>query len=95
MTLPSVRDISLAGEANAYHEEFFGRLPGAIRFPPGAICKTAPIAKPPSMSAPAGSSSLLRRTIDDSFKDFDLVVLPTRRRMPRKIDAAIKRERTR
>src|SRR5207247_7184741 len=35
---------------------------------------------------------LLRRTIDDAFADFDLVVLPTRRRTPRKIDAAIKRE---
>ena len=35
---------------------------------------------------------LLRRTIDDAFTDFDLVVLPTRRRTPRTIDAAIKRE---
>lgn len=37
---------------------------------------------------------LLRYTIDDSFVDVDLVVLPTRRRIPRKIDAALKRERT-
>ena len=28
---------------------------------------------------------LLRRTIDDSFKDVDLVVLPTRRRTPRTV----------
>jgi aspartyl-tRNA(Asn)/glutamyl-tRNA(Gln) amidotransferase subunit A len=35
---------------------------------------------------------LLRRTIDDSFSDFDLVVLPTRRHTPRLIEAAIKRE---
>ena len=34
----------------------------------------------------------MRRTIDDAFSDFDLVALPTRRRTPRKIDAAIKRE---
>jgi Asp-tRNA(Asn)/Glu-tRNA(Gln) amidotransferase A subunit family amidase len=34
----------------------------------------------------------MRRTIDEAFGDFDLVVLPTRRRTPRKIDAAIKRE---
>jgi len=34
----------------------------------------------------------LRRTIDDSFTNFDLVVLPTRRHTPRTIDAAIKRE---
>ena len=35
---------------------------------------------------------MLRRTIDDAFASFDAVVLPTRRRTPRKIDAAIKRE---
>ncbi len=35
---------------------------------------------------------LLRRTIDDSFSDFDLVVLPTRRHTPRTVEAAIKRE---
>src|SRR5262249_39513641 len=37
---------------------------------------------------------LLRRTIDDAFKDVDLVVLPTRRRTPRTVDASIKREET-
>ena len=37
---------------------------------------------------------LLRRTIDDAFTDVDLVVLPTRRRTPRTVDAAIKREET-
>jgi aspartyl-tRNA(Asn)/glutamyl-tRNA(Gln) amidotransferase subunit A len=35
---------------------------------------------------------LLRRTIDDAFNDFDLVVLPTRRRTPRTVTAAIKLE---
>ena len=35
---------------------------------------------------------LLRRTIDDAFTDFDLVILPTRRRTPRTISAAIKLE---
>jgi len=37
---------------------------------------------------------LLRRTIDDAFSDFDVVVLPTRRHTPRKIDDAIKREQS-
>jgi aspartyl-tRNA(Asn)/glutamyl-tRNA(Gln) amidotransferase subunit A len=35
---------------------------------------------------------LLRRTIDDARSEIDLVVLPTRRRTPRTVDAAIKRE---
>jgi aspartyl-tRNA(Asn)/glutamyl-tRNA(Gln) amidotransferase subunit A len=38
--------------------------------------------------------ALLRRTIDDAFKNVDLVVLPTRRRTPRTVDASIKREET-
>jgi aspartyl-tRNA(Asn)/glutamyl-tRNA(Gln) amidotransferase subunit A len=37
---------------------------------------------------------LLRRTIDDAFANVDIVVLPTRRRTPRTVDAAIKREET-
>src|SRR5260370_14596392 len=35
---------------------------------------------------------LLRRTIDEAFREVDLVVLPTRRRTPRTADASIKRE---
>ena len=34
----------------------------------------------------------MRRTIDDSFKDVDVVVLPTRRHTPRTVDAALERE---
>jgi len=34
----------------------------------------------------------IRRAIDDAFRDFDLAVLPTRRRTPRTVEAAIKRE---
>src|SRR5208282_3152811 len=37
---------------------------------------------------------LIRRTIDDAFTDFDVVVLPTRRHTPRTVDASIKREET-
>jgi aspartyl-tRNA(Asn)/glutamyl-tRNA(Gln) amidotransferase subunit A len=36
----------------------------------------------------------MRRTIDDAFRDIDLVVVPTRRRTPRTIDASRKREET-
>src|SRR5262249_1753995 len=37
---------------------------------------------------------LLRRTIDDAFRNVDVLVLPTRRRTPRTVDASIKREET-
>jgi aspartyl-tRNA(Asn)/glutamyl-tRNA(Gln) amidotransferase subunit A len=37
--------------------------------------------------------TLLRKSIDDGFTNFDLVVLPTMRIMPRTIDDALNRER--
>src|ERR1700736_4646645 len=94
VTLPSVRDISLAGEANAYHEEMFGRLPDRYQIPTRRNLQNNANRKASEYVRARWKLELLRRTIDDSFKDFDLVVLPTRRRIPRKIDAAVKRERT-
>jgi aspartyl-tRNA(Asn)/glutamyl-tRNA(Gln) amidotransferase subunit A len=94
VTLPSVRDISLAGEANAYHEEMFGRLPDRYQIPTRRNLQNSANRKASEYVRARWKLELLRRTIDDSFKDFDLVVLPTRRHIPRKIDAAVKRERT-
>jgi aspartyl-tRNA(Asn)/glutamyl-tRNA(Gln) amidotransferase subunit A len=94
VTLPSVRDISLAGEANAYHEEMFGRLPDRYQIPTRRGLQNNANRKASEYVRARWKLELLRRTIDDSFTDFDLVVLPTRRRIPRKIDAAVKRERT-
>jgi aspartyl-tRNA(Asn)/glutamyl-tRNA(Gln) amidotransferase subunit A len=94
ITLPSVRDISLAGEANAYHEGTFGRLPDRYQIPTRRNLQNNANRKASEYVRARWKLELLRRTIDDSFKDFDLVVLPTRRRDPRKIDAAVKRERT-
>jgi aspartyl-tRNA(Asn)/glutamyl-tRNA(Gln) amidotransferase subunit A len=94
VTLPSVRDISLAGEANAYHEEMFGRLSDRYQIPTRRGLQNNANRKASEYVRARWKLELLRRTIDDSFTDFDLVVLPTRRRIPRKIDAAVKRERT-
>ena len=92
VTLPSTSGINLGGESFAYHEEFYERGAGRYQIPTrralqnGANLKAAPYIRS------RWKLELLRRTIDDAFSDFDLVVLPTRRRTPRKIDAAIKRE---
>jgi aspartyl-tRNA(Asn)/glutamyl-tRNA(Gln) amidotransferase subunit A len=94
VTLPSVRDISLAGESNAYHEEFFTRTPERYQIPTRLSLQRNANRKASDYIRARWKLDLLRRTIDDSFADFDLVVLPTRRRIPRKIDAAIKRERS-
>ena len=94
VTLPSTREIALAGETNAYHEEFFTRTPGRYQIPTRRNLQNNANSKASDYVRARWKLELLRRTIDDSFADVDVVVLPTRRRIPRKIDAAIKRERT-
>jgi aspartyl-tRNA(Asn)/glutamyl-tRNA(Gln) amidotransferase subunit A len=93
VTLPSVQEIILTGESNAYHEEFFNRNPDRYQIPTRRNLQNNANRKASDYVRARWKLDLLRRTIDDSFVDFDLVVLPTRRRIPRKIDAAIKRER--
>ncbi len=90
--LPSVRDIGLMGESYAYHEEFYAHGAGRYQIPTRRALQNGGNLKAADYIRSRWKLDLLRRTIDDAFTDFDLVVLPTRRRTPRKIDAAIKRE---
>jgi aspartyl-tRNA(Asn)/glutamyl-tRNA(Gln) amidotransferase subunit A len=92
VTLPSTRDINLNGESFAYHEEFYAHGPGRYQIPTRRALQNGANLKAAEYIRARWKLELLRRTIDDAFTDFDLVVLPTRRRTPRKIDAAIKRE---
>jgi len=92
VALPSVRDIVLFGENYAYHEELYGRLSGRYQVPTRRAIQSGSNTKAADYIRSRWKLDLLRRTIDDAFTDFDLVVLPTRRRTPRTIDAAIKRE---
>ena len=92
VTLPSTRDINLNGESFAYHEEFYAHGPGRYQIPTRRALQNGTNLKAAEYIRARWKLELLRRTIDDAFTDFDLVVLPTRRRTPRKIDAAIKRE---
>ncbi len=92
VTLPPVRDINLGGETYAYHEEFFTHGAGRYQIPTRRTLQNGANAKAAEYVRARWKLELLRRTIDDAFASFDAVVLPTRRRTPRKIDAAIKRE---
>jgi aspartyl-tRNA(Asn)/glutamyl-tRNA(Gln) amidotransferase subunit A len=92
--LPSTRDVGLGGETYAYHEETFGRMSGRYMIPTRRALQNGSNAKAAEYIRGRWRLELLRRTIDDAFKDVDLVVLPTRRRTPRTVDAAIKREET-
>jgi aspartyl-tRNA(Asn)/glutamyl-tRNA(Gln) amidotransferase subunit A len=92
VTLPPVRDIFLNGEAYAYHEELYAHGAGRYQIPTRRALQNGGNAKAAEYIRARWKLELLRRTIDDSFSNFDLVALPTRRRTPRKIDVAIKRE---
>jgi aspartyl-tRNA(Asn)/glutamyl-tRNA(Gln) amidotransferase subunit A len=92
VTLPSVSDIVLLGETYAYHEEYFLKTPNRYMLPTRHSLQNASSAKVGEYVRSRWKLELLRRTIDDSFSDFDLVVLPTRRHTPRTVEAAIKRE---
>jgi len=90
--LPPTRDISVDAEVFAYHEENIGRTPGRYMIPTRRALQNGANAKAGEYVRSRWRLELLRRTIDDAFRDVDLVVLPTRRRTPRTVDASIKRE---
>jgi aspartyl-tRNA(Asn)/glutamyl-tRNA(Gln) amidotransferase subunit A len=92
--LPSTRDIQVGAETFAYHEELFGRMSGRYMIPTRRSLQNGGNAKAGEYIRGHWRLELLRRTIDDAFRDIDLVVLPTRRRTPRTVDASIKREET-
>jgi aspartyl-tRNA(Asn)/glutamyl-tRNA(Gln) amidotransferase subunit A len=92
ISLPSIRDIGLGGESFAYHEELYGNASGRYQIPTRRALQNGGNVKAAAYIRSRWKLELLRRTIDDAFADFDLVVLPTRRRTPRKVDAAKKLE---
>jgi aspartyl-tRNA(Asn)/glutamyl-tRNA(Gln) amidotransferase subunit A len=94
VTLPPTGNIALAGETYAYHEEFFTHGAGRYQIPTRRSLQNSQTAKAADYVRGRWKLELLRRTIDDAFTDFDLVVLPTRRHTPRTVDASIKREET-
>jgi aspartyl-tRNA(Asn)/glutamyl-tRNA(Gln) amidotransferase subunit A len=94
VVLPSTREITLGGETNAYHVELIERMAGRYMIPTRRSLQGGMNARAVDYVRGRWKLDLLRRTIDDSFRDVDVVVLPTRRRTPRTVDAAIKREET-
>ena len=92
--LPSTRDINVGAETYAYHEDLFAKQPGRYMIPTRRSLQNGANAKAADYVRGRWQLELLRRTIDDAFQKVDLVVLPTRRRTPRTVDASIKREET-
>jgi aspartyl-tRNA(Asn)/glutamyl-tRNA(Gln) amidotransferase subunit A len=92
--LPSTREITVGAETYAYHEEMFTRGSGRYMIPTRRALQNGANARAAEYVRAHWRLELLRRTIDEAFKNVDLVVLPTRRRTPRTVDASIKREET-
>ena len=93
-TLPAVADIVLTGEMGAYHLDYFAQMPGRYMLPTRRSLQAQKDFRAAEYVRGKWKLELLRRTIDDAFADVDLVVLPTRKRTPRLVDAAIAREQT-
>lgn len=94
VVLPSTNDITLNGEMYAYHEALFTKMAGRYQIPTRRNLQGQANAKAADYIRGRWALDLLRRTIDDSFKDVDVVVLPTRRHTPRTVEASIQREET-
>lgn len=92
VSLPAAGGFSMGGETFAYHEEYFTRSAGQYMLPERRALQSEQNAKAAEYVRSRWRLETLRRTIDESFSDFDLVVLPTRRHTPRTVEAAIKRE---
>jgi len=92
MTLPSTSNIYLQGETYAYHEQYVTHEAGRYQLPTRRSLQASANAKAADYVRGRQALELLRRTIDDSFAGFDVVVLPTRRHTPRTVEASIRRE---
>jgi aspartyl-tRNA(Asn)/glutamyl-tRNA(Gln) amidotransferase subunit A len=94
VTLPSTSEVALDGDAEvfAYHQPYFTKNAGRYQLPTRRALQNAANGKAADYVQSKWRLDLMRRTIDDSFRNADVVVLPTRRRTPRLIEAAIKRE---
>ena len=92
VVLPPTRGLGVGGEVYAYHEPHYKQGAGLYQIPTRNSLKGGENAKAYEYIQAHWKQELLRRTIDDSFRDVDLVVLPTRRHTPRTVEASIKRE---
>jgi aspartyl-tRNA(Asn)/glutamyl-tRNA(Gln) amidotransferase subunit A len=90
--LPPMNNITaaLGGELYAYHEEYYKRSASRYQLRAQHILRDRANLKASDYIRARWEMELLRRTIDDAFAGFDLVVFPTRRQPPRTIDEALK-----
>jgi aspartyl-tRNA(Asn)/glutamyl-tRNA(Gln) amidotransferase subunit A len=87
VALPTTRDVNLGGETYAWHEPLFTQMAGRYQIPTRRNLQNGGNAKAAEYSRGRWALDLMRRTIDDSFRNVDVVVLPTRRHRRRRARA--------
>ncbi len=92
VVLPSTADATVGGEMFAYHEALYGKMASRYQIPTRRNLQNGASAKAADYIRGRWALDLIRRTIDDSITDVDVVVLPTRRHTPRTVEAALERE---
>jgi aspartyl-tRNA(Asn)/glutamyl-tRNA(Gln) amidotransferase subunit A len=92
VNLPPTSNLALNAETFAYHEEFFTHEPNRYQIPERRALQTAASAKAADYVRARWRLEMIRRTIDDAFADFDLVVVPTRRHTPGTVTESIQSE---
>jgi aspartyl-tRNA(Asn)/glutamyl-tRNA(Gln) amidotransferase subunit A len=95
-TLPGVSHLSTLGtlgETFAYHEPYFRHAAGKYMLPERRRLQAAMDNPPKAADYIRAKWELetLRRQVDDAFKDFDLIVVPTQKILPPLLDELIKR----
>lgn len=94
VTLPSTRGQRLSAETFAYHEEYFTKSASLYQIPLRRTLAGGAQLKAADYVRAKQDLQLMRRTIDDSFREVDVVVLPTKRHIPRTVNDARVREAT-
>jgi aspartyl-tRNA(Asn)/glutamyl-tRNA(Gln) amidotransferase subunit A len=92
VTLPSMNNITLAlgAELYAYHEQYYTQYASRYQLRARHILRDRANLKAADYIRARWEMERLRRSIDDAFTDFDLIVVPTRHQPPRTIDLALK-----
>jgi aspartyl-tRNA(Asn)/glutamyl-tRNA(Gln) amidotransferase subunit A len=96
VSLPGISgmaSLGTLGETYAYHESYYKSVPQKYMLPERRRLEMAAVNPPKAAEYIRAKWELetLRRSIDDAFSDFDLVVLPTQRIVAPLLDDLIKR----
>jgi aspartyl-tRNA(Asn)/glutamyl-tRNA(Gln) amidotransferase subunit A len=95
-TLPAVTHLAslgTLGETLAYHEPYFRNAPGKYMLPERRRLQGVTDAEPKATDYIRAKWEVesVRRRVDDAFKEFDLVVMPTQRILPPTLNQLITR----